>query len=119
VLPTIPLTLEEYEDDDGDSPFADWFNDVPVAAPTRMTMALARMERGDMGDAKSVGNGVIERRIDHGPGYRIYLGRDGATLVILLAGATKQRQDRDIETAKQRWADYLQRKQEQDKPTCH
>lgn len=84
-----------------------------------MTIALVRLERGNLGDAKSVGDGVVERRITFGPGYRIYFGRDGATLVILLGGGNKQRQDRDIETAKRRWNDYQQRKQEQDKSIWH
>ena len=55
------------------------------------------MSRGNFGDAKTVGSGVFERRIDFGPGYRLYLGRDGDTLVILLAGGTKKRQARDVE----------------------
>ena len=62
------------------------------------------------GDAKTAGSGVFERRIDFGPGYRLYFGRDGDTLVILLAGGTKKRQARDVEDAKQRWDDYKRRK---------
>jgi putative addiction module killer protein len=57
-----------------------------------------------------VGDGVVERRIAFGPGYRVYFGRDGATLVILLGGGGKQRQDRDIEKAKWRWDDYQRHK---------
>jgi len=68
------------------------------------------MERRNFGDSKSVGGGVWERRIDYGPGYRIYFGRDGDALVILLAGGTKKKQARDIEQAQLRWADYKRRK---------
>lgn len=68
------------------------------------------MERGNLSNAKGVGAGVIEYRIDFGPGCRIYFGRDGDTLVILLAGGTKKRQQRDIEMAHIRWADYKLRK---------
>jgi putative addiction module killer protein len=57
---------------------------------------------------KSVDEGILEYRIDFGPGYRIYFGRDGEVLVILLTGGTKTRQQRDIEAAKEYWRDYKQ-----------
>ena len=75
-----------------------------------MTVALARLEQGNTSNAKSVGEGVLEYRINWGPGYRVYFGRDGETLVILLTGGTKQRQQRDIERAKELWADYKRRR---------
>jgi putative addiction module killer protein len=59
---------------------------------------------------KSVGSGVLEYRIDFGPGYRLYFGRDTDTLIILLAGGTKSRQQKDITAAQERWADYKKRK---------
>ncbi len=59
---------------------------------------------------RSVGQGVLEYRIDFGPGYRIYLGRDGETIVILLTGGTKKRQQRDIETATELWQAYKKEK---------
>lgn len=71
---------------------------------------MARLELGNLSNVKPVGEGVLEYRIDWGPGYRVYFGRDGATLVILLTGGTKQRQQRDIDTAKALWADYRQRR---------
>ena len=119
MLPITEITLLEYEDEDGDSPFSDWFDDLGPAPAARVTMALARMEHGNFGDTKSVGDGVMERRITFGPGYRIYFGRDGATLVILLGGGSKQRQDRDIEKAKWRWDDYQRRKQGLDPKSWH
>jgi putative addiction module killer protein len=61
-------------------------------------------------NVKGVGSGVFERKIDYGPGYRIYFARDGDSVVILLGGSTKQRQHHAIETAKERWADYRRRK---------
>jgi putative addiction module killer protein len=61
-------------------------------------------------NAKSVGEGVLECRIDWGPGYRVYFGRDGEVLVILLTGGTRKRQRRDIERAKELWADYKRRR---------
>ena len=75
-----------------------------------MTVALARAGEGNLSNAKSVGAGVSELRIDFGPGYRIYFGRDGGGLIILLAGGTKKRQQRDIEAAQERWNEYRQRK---------
>lgn len=109
----------EYEDEDSESPFSDWFDELDPTAAARVTMALLRLEQGNFGDSKSVGEGVVERRITFGPGYRIYYGRDGATLVILLGGGTKQRQDGDIATAKHRWVDYQRRKQGMDTKTWH
>ena len=64
-------------------------------------------------NAKSVGAGVLEYRIDSGPGYRIYFGRDGVTLIVLLGGGTKRRQQADIETARRLWRDYRRRQQEE------
>lgn len=70
------------------------------------------MGRGIVSNAKSVGAGVSEYRIDSGPGYRIYFGRDGETLIVLLGGGTKRRQQGDIETARRLWRDYRRRRQE-------
>jgi putative addiction module killer protein len=68
------------------------------------------MSRGNVSDAKSGGEGVMERRIDWGPGYRTYFAWDGATLIILLGGGSKKRQHADIEAAKACWQDYRKRK---------
>lgn len=106
------IEVVQYEDEEGRCPFADWFDDLETVAALRVRTALARMEAGNFGDVKPVGDGVSERRIDHGPGYRIYFGQDGRELVILLAGGTKRRQSADIERAKARWHDYKRRKAE-------
>ena len=68
------------------------------------------MEQGNLSNAKPVGEGVLEYRIDFGPGYRVYFGRDGETLVILLTDGSKKRQQRDIEAAGACWQDYKRRK---------
>ena len=73
-------------------------------------MALARLEQGNLSNVKPVGEGVLEYRIDWGPGYRVYFGRDGDVLVILLTGGTKKRQQRDIDTAQNLWSDYKRRR---------
>jgi len=68
------------------------------------------MEQGNFSNVKGIGAGVYEYRIDFGPGYRIYFGKDGNLLVILLAGGTKKRQSADIAAAKEYWQDYKRRK---------
>jgi putative addiction module killer protein len=75
------------------------------------------MEQGNFSNAKGVGAGVFEYRMDFGPGYRIYFGRDGELLVILLGGGTKKRQNQDIQAAQERWADYKRRKR-RETPQC-
>ena len=67
--------------------------------------ALTRLELGNTSNVKGVGRGVFELKVDFGPGYRIYFGKDGSEIVILLGGGTKKRQDRDIDTAQARWQD--------------
>ena len=104
------VAVEEYLDDQGESPFAAWFGDLDPRAAAKVTVALSRIERGAVSSVKGVGEGVLEFRIDFGPGYRIYFGRDGDRLVILLAGGTRHRQDQDIAEAKARWNDYKARK---------
>lgn len=98
--------LREYTDSSGSSPFGRWFNGLRSPAANKVRVALARMEAGNLGDVKSVGDGVLEIRIHFGPGYRVYFGRDGATFVILLGGGDKRRQRQDIEAAKARWRSY-------------
>jgi putative addiction module killer protein len=69
-----------------------------------------RIQQGRLSNVKAVGTGVYEYRVDFGPGYQIYFGRDGDRLVILVGGGTKKRQQQDISTAQARWQDYKQRK---------
>ena len=75
-----------------------------------MTIALSRLQRGNTSNVETVGAGVSELKRDWGPGYRVYFGQDGKTIVILLCGGTKKRQNRDIAAAKLQWADYKVRK---------
>src|ERR1700761_2927164 len=104
------LELRYYVASDGGSPFEEWFTGLNVQAAAKVAVTLARLEQGNLSNVKSVGEGVLEYRIDWGPGYRVYFGRDGDTLVILLTGGTKQRQQRDIATAKALWTDYKRRR---------
>ena len=104
------MVLKEYEDEKGQSPFGFWFASLDAVVAAKVTVALNKVERGAVSNVKSVGEGVSEYRIDFGPGYRVYFGMDGQTLVILLTGGTKKRQQRDIDAAKSLWADYKARK---------
>ena len=102
--------LVVYVTEEGKTPFDDWFDNLDTMAALKVRTALARIETGILGDVKPVGQGVSERRITFGPGYRVYFGKDGDTLVILLCGGTKKRQSKDIEQAKAFWDDYKNRK---------
>lgn len=104
------ILIREYIDQDGRSPYAKWFNRLNAPAAAKVATALVRMEQGNFSKTKGVGTGVSECLIDFGPGYRIYFGRDGNTLVILLGGGTKKRQQKDIEKAKILWKEYKRRK---------
>src|ERR1700739_2216257 len=94
----------------GQQPFDEWFADLVPAGRAKVTRAIARLEQGNFSNVKSVGDGVFEYRIDFGPGYRVYFGQDGPTLVILLTGGTKQRQQRDIDAAHGYWRQYKETK---------
>jgi putative addiction module killer protein len=110
----LVVELVVYVTEEGKAPFEDWFNKIDTAVALKVRTALARIETGNLGDVKPVGQGVSERRITFGPGYRVYFGQDGDTLVILLCGGTKKRQSKDIEQAKAFWDDYKNRKQKGD-----
>ncbi len=103
-------TLVEYQDEQGRSPFSRWFARLNAQAAARVARALYRLAEGNFSNVKAVGRGFSESKLDFGPGYRIYFGQDGETLVVLLAGGTKQRQSRDVVTAQAHWRDYRRRK---------
>ena len=107
------IEVREYVYADGSSPFADWFDELNVQVALKVNTYLTRIGSGNLSSVKSVGSGVHECRIDWGPGYRVYLGKDGEKLVILLGGGTKKRQQKDIDQAKELWQEYKKRKREQ------
>ncbi|HTE37006.1 MAG TPA: type II toxin-antitoxin system RelE/ParE family toxin [Reyranella sp.] len=104
------IELLDYRDSSGQRPIRRWLDRMDPVTRARIARALVQLSLGNMSEVKSVGSGVLERRLDFGPGYRLYFGRDGETLIILLAGGTKNRQQRDIETARRYWEDYKRRK---------
>lgn len=104
------LQVREYVTGNNRSPFAQWFDRLNAPAAARVVTAVSRIANGNFSNVKGVGSGVFECRIDFGPGYRVYFGKDGEQLVILLGGGSKQRQERDIQDAAICWEDYKRRK---------
>ena len=105
----MKIRVEEYLREDESSPYRKWFDDLDANAAAKVTTALVRLEMGNTSNVKWF-DGIGEVRIDWGPGYRIYLAKDGETLVILFGGGTKKSQKKDIEKAKALHAEYKQRK---------
>src|SRR5579872_6997707 len=106
------IDVREYNDRDGRSPYAVWFNRLNAQSAAKVATALTRLASGNFSSVKGVGSGVFEYRIDFGPGYRVYFGKDGERLVIVLGGGSKKRQQRDIDAAAANWQDYKRRKKE-------
>ncbi len=105
-----PWTIQLYVTDEGQTPFAEWLDRLrDRLARAQIERRLARIQLGLLGDAKSVGSGVSELRIDSGPGYRVYFAQAGQTVVLLLCGGDKRSQAADIAKAKVYWADYQER----------
>jgi putative addiction module killer protein len=110
MAPSKVVTVQEYLDESGSSPVGKWLDSLDATAAAKVITALARIEQGNFSNVKGVGGGVFESKIHFGPGYRVYFGKDGEALVILVAGGTKKRQSQDVATAQERWKDYKQRK---------
>jgi len=104
-----PTRVVEYLDG-GISPFGRWFAALNAPAAAKVATAVYRLEQGHRANVKSVGQGVCEYKIDFGPGYRIYFGQEGETLIILLGGGSKKSQTGDIRFAQTRWAAYKARR---------
>ena len=103
VTVTVPgIRVLEYLDPQARSPFAAWFVGLNAVASAKVAAALYQLAAGNWSNLKGVGVGVFERKIDSGPAHRIYFGKDGEYLTILLGGSSKQRQQQAIETAKER-----------------
>ena len=104
------IEVRRYQRPDSEVPVTDWLAGMRDArARAKLEIRFRRVSLGILGDIKPVGEGVLELREDIGPGYRVYLGRRGATLVILLCGGDKRTQDADIKRAKEYWLDWKRR----------
>jgi putative addiction module killer protein len=101
------MEVTKYQTPDGKIPLDDWLAGLRDSrARSRINIRLDRLTLGLLGDWKPVGDGVCELRVDVGAGYRIYYGRHGQELVILLCGGDKSSQQADIRQAIQYWKDY-------------
>jgi putative addiction module killer protein len=111
VLPcSMSVAVREYLDAGGKSPFARWFAELESQAAAKIATALYRLEQGNFSNVEGVGSGVYEYKVNFGPGYRVYFGKDGDKLVILLGGGSKKRQSTDISAALACWQDYKRRR---------
>ena len=106
------VDIREYLNRDGHSPFGERRGKLDPEARRKVTTALYRVGLGNFSNVQGVGAGVFECKINFGPGYRVYFGKDGEQIVILLGGGTKQRQQNDISLALNCWEDYKQRKRQ-------
>jgi putative addiction module killer protein len=106
----VAFEIRRYRSAAGAEPFTQWLSDLPDRqARARILARLERLEAGNFGDAKFLRDGVSELRIDWGPGYRVYFGRDGRTVIVLLCGGDKRKQDADIRKAVELWQEYTNR----------
>ena len=104
------IELLRYQRDDGREPFSEWLTGLrDKIAQARIRVRLRQVEAGNFGDCEPVGEGVIELRIHLGAGYRVYCGRHGKTVVLLLCGGDKGSQVADIKRAKEMWSEWKRR----------
>jgi putative addiction module killer protein len=102
-----PREIRRYVTFDDRVPFDEWFNSLgDTKAKNKIEAKLERVKLGNLGNYRSVGEGVCELKINSGPGYRIYFGQIGTTIVLLLCGGDKSTQDQDIPIAIEYWKDY-------------
>ena len=96
----MTFKIIEYYNDADRNLFREWFFGLNARAAAKVTTAIARLENGNTSNAKSVGSGVYEYKINFGPGYRVYVAYDGKNIILLLAGGSKQWQSKNIEQPK-------------------
>ena len=107
----MAFEIRRYRTATGDEPFTRWLVDLADRqAKARILVRLERLEVGNFGDSRFLRDGVNELRIDSGPGYRVYFGCDGNTVIVLLCGGDKRKQDTDIEKAVALWQEYGNRR---------
>ena len=109
-MEAIPKELRIFVTEEGSEPFSEWLTSLrDIKARAKIRVRLDRVSLGNLGDSHGLGEGLQELRIDYGPGYRVYLGQEGETIVLLLCGGDKSTQTKDIEKAKRYWNEYRRR----------
>ena len=106
----MKLTIREYVSADGRSYFREWLDSLAIPVRARIQARVLRFETGNLGDHKSIGEGVWEARVMFGPGYRIYFAKEGRAIILLLLGGDKSSQTGDIRKARRLWKEYLEDK---------
>jgi len=102
-----PREIKNYQTADGKAPFEEWLDNLrDIKARAKIRNRLKRVEAGNLGNYRSVGEGVCELKIDYGAGYRVYFGQIGTIIILILCGGDKSTQQQDIQTAKEYWQDY-------------
>lgn len=100
------VQLKEYLTASGENPFRQWLEGVDIKIKARIQARLLRFEEGNLGDHKLVGKRIWEARLHFGAGYRVYFGKDGINIILLLLGGSKSSQSKDIRKAQHYWDDY-------------
>lgn len=104
------IELLRYQGEDGHEPFSEWLDSMrDRVAQARVRIRLRQVQAGNFGDCKTVGEGVLELRVHVGAGYRVYCGRHGKSVVLLLCGGDKTTQANDIKRAKDLWSEWKRR----------
>lgn len=105
----------EYQDENGFSPFAKWFNELDAIAAVKVRVYMTRVELGNYSNVEAIGNGLSEIKIDYGPGYRVYFRQEKEMLLLLLGGSSKKGQQKAIDAAKRAWRLYDQNRKQNSK----
>lgn len=106
-MKTAPKIIQEYIARDGKNHFREWLDGLKdIKAQVKVDIRISRLRLGNFGDTKGVGQGVYELRIHFGPGYRVYYGLDGNTVILLLCGGDKGSQKKDIQKTVALWNEY-------------
>lgn len=109
-METYPFTIEYHITDNNRKPFKEWLDGLKdIAARSKIRIRLDRVRLGNLGNNRSIGDGVCELKVDYGPGYRVYYALDGKAILLLLLGGDKSTQDKDIALAKEFLADHKRR----------
>lgn len=112
-MPVVKKEVLIYQTQEGKAPFEAWLDSLrDRKGAAKVRIRIDRLRLGNLGQCRCVGEGVFELKIDFGPGYRVYFGEEGDTIVILLCGGDKSTQSKDIAMAHEYWADYRRRRHE-------